>query len=80
MTHNIAWFIKLTNQARQIMNSDANWETKYSLIFSNFMSNEITMTGIDFDWYDPDMGYEDDVRAYVNALTDKAQELMKVMS
>lgn len=72
-------FIKLTNLAQKIMNSEADWETKYDLIFSDMIIVKINKTGIGVDWYDPDTTYEADVRAYVDALVEKATELTKIL-
>jgi maltooligosyltrehalose synthase len=79
MKEKILRFIMLTNQARHIMNSGADWSTKFDLIFSDDICIAITNLNIPFDWNDPDSGYEDDVRAFVNAITDKSRELMKVL-
>lgn len=72
-------FIKLTNLAQKIMNSEADWETKYDLIFSDMIIRKVDKTGINIAWYDPDTTYEADVRAYVDALVEKATELSKIL-
>ena len=72
---NVRKFLTLTANAVTIRNSSADWETKYDLIFSNEISGAIRQTNITFDWYDPDMGYDDDVIAYVEALEKKARQL-----
>lgn len=46
----------------EIINSNRTWEEKYDLIFSEEISQKVP-----FDWYNPDMGYQDDVLAFVRA-------------
>ena len=56
-------------------NTETNeaWETAYHLVFSreiNHRAGELQTTlNQKLDWSDPDAGYEDDVRAYVGALS-----------
>ena len=53
-------------RAKRIVDSEQlTWKKKYDLIFSHEISQQF-----DFDYYDPDCGYEDDVRAFMNALED----------
>lgn len=73
-------FCAIADTAEQIMNSTAHWDVKFSVIFSNTISGAVQGTGITFDYCDPDGSYEDDVRAYVNALTAKAAELKKIIA
>ena len=47
--------------AKQIITSDLDWEVKYDMIFSKDMS-----LMVNFSWNDPDMDYEDDVKAWMN--------------
>lgn len=61
---------------------ELSWDTKYSLIFSENISRQFTAQldhyGIRLDYYDPDSSYEDDVRAYYEALMevkDRALEM-----
>ena len=37
-------------------------------------------TGVKLDYYDPDMDYEDDVKAFVSAANERADELEKTLS
>lgn len=54
------------NQAIRIWAAnDLSDEEKYDLIFSEKISRNF-----DFDWYDPDMDYADDVNAFMFALKD----------
>lgn len=55
----------------------ANWETKYELIFSERLSKRIDAL-VSIDYCDPDTSYEEDVLAYVNALSNKLIELRRV--
>jgi hypothetical protein len=52
-------------KAKKIVSSNLTWEEKYNIIFSEEISYKT-----DFDWVDPDMDYEDDVMAYMNAFDD----------
>jgi hypothetical protein len=51
----------LHKKAKRIIESDLEWDIKYNMIFSEDMSQKV-----DFDWVDPDMDYEDDVRAWMS--------------
>ncbi len=68
-------FIATAELAKRIAHSDLSWEDKYSLIFSDEVATIIFDSGISFDWTDPDGSYEDDVRAFVDALSAKAQAI-----
>jgi hypothetical protein len=55
----------------QIVNScrDYNdWEKAYNIVFDMKIREDLKAIGFDFDNYDPDMDYEDDVLAYAKAL------------
>lgn len=75
----VARFVKLARTAQSIADSAADWETKYDLIFSDHIIEPIKETGIGFDWCDPDTTYEEDVTAFVTAVSAKADELQKVL-
>lgn len=79
MFENTKKFITLTDMAQAIRDCDASWEAKFDLIFSNDLNGAVRATGICFDYYDPDGSYEDDVRAYVRALVDKADDFKKAL-
>lgn len=54
---------KIYQRALNIFESDElTWEEKYDLIFSDEISLKVKL-----NYYDPDMGYEDDIRAFMNA-------------
>ncbi len=50
----------LHKRAKKIIASGLDWEEKYNLIFSDEISSKVK-----FDWNDPDMDYEDDVKAWM---------------
>lgn len=76
----ITRFLELAQQAIAIRDSEASWETKYELIFSEEISVAIRNSGIIVDYYDPDTSYEEDAKAFVDAIQEKATELQKVIA
>jgi hypothetical protein len=70
-------FIELSDTVAVIMESRADWKTKYNLVFDT-LSDEISRTGIEFDWCDPDATYQEDVTTYADAVLAKAAELKKI--
>lgn len=58
---------KLINEVIRIYESEATWEIKYDLIFSKHLSHRIRDI-VKIDYYDPDTSYEEDLKAYVDAL------------
>jgi hypothetical protein len=77
MIEKIKEFVKLADEIRKIHDHEgALWETKYNLIFSDDLSGRIASLGISLtDYWDPDTSYEEDVKAYVQAVMVKADEL-----
>ena len=71
----------LQKEANEIYNSDIPWETKYKLIFSKNISrrfNElIEEINEHFSYYDPDSDYDDDVIAFMSAMNEKIEEIMR---
>lgn len=67
----------LAGHARQIGASSATGKTKYDLIFSPDIAGRIRDIDPDFEWYDPDGTYGEDVSAFVRALNERATELGK---
>lgn len=65
---------ELHKRAKRIIESDLEWDIKYNMIFSEDMSQKV-----DFDWFDPDMDYEDDVRAWMNGF-DEHMRIQKIMA
>lgn len=58
---------------------DDPWSVAYDEIFSDQISarayQALSDLGARLDYYDPDSSYEDDARAFADALLDKAREL-----
>lgn len=75
----ISELARLRDRAVHVANSDAEWETKYDLIFSDDMSLMVMDLDPGFSYYDPDTSYEDDVRAFVDALQERVTELEKAI-
>lgn len=76
-------FIQLVVDAREIVDSELDWKTKFNVVFSDNIDGEIHDTikdlEIELDWHDPDCGYQEDVMSYVLALEEKADELRKLV-
>lgn len=70
---------RLRDRAVLIVDSDASWETKFDLVFSDDLSLKVWDLDPGFDYYDPDTTYDDDVRAFVDALKERVAELEKVL-
>ena len=71
---------KLVKVAAELPESDYDrWKRCFEFVFSDQYSTRIRalldQLNISFDWYDPDMDYEDDVRAYANALVQLKSEI-----
>lgn len=47
--------------------TDDDWEQLYHFIFSDKISGVVSGIVPDFDWYDPDTTYEEDVKAWIMA-------------
>lgn len=71
----------LQKKANEIYNSDILWETKYKLIFSKNISSRfnelIEEINEHFSYYDPDSDYEDDVIAFMSAMNEKIEEIIR---
>lgn len=71
----------LQKKANEIYNSDIPWETKYKLIFSKNISSRfnelIEEINEHFSYYDPDSDYEDDVIAFMSAMNEKIEEIIR---
>ncbi len=65
--HSLYWKI------RKIYESNLTWTEKYNKIFSDELSVKMNEL-LKFDYYDPDMDYEDDVIAYVSSLSEAVQK------
>lgn len=55
------------------------WQIAYGLVFSEDCSSraytQLKDLGIDFDYYDPDSSYEDDIRAFADALNSTCERI-----
>jgi hypothetical protein len=71
-------FIRLYHLIDKIVDSDASWETKYKLVFSDDVAGKIRETGISFDCLIFDTTYEDDTLGFYNGVKDKAIELILI--
>ena len=71
-------FIEVADQAQHIVESEASWEAKFEVIFSDCIMGRIQKTDIEIDWCDPDTTYEEDSLAFVRALQDKARDLKAI--
>ena len=59
---------KLIKKANDIFNdTDLSWSKKYDKIFSSKIASAIRKH-IRIHYYDPDMSYQDDVTAYIEAI------------
>jgi hypothetical protein len=55
-----------------LVDESMTWENKYDLVFHSTRCPFLHSIGIDdFDWYDPDCDYVDDVTAYINSFCNK---------
>ena len=72
-------FIRNAKELDAVINSDADWMTKFEIAFSVFkpLFDEGPFTVL---WDDPDLNYEQDARAYNEGVKAKARELMKVLA
>lgn len=77
--------LNLNSKIQRLMNEDEkviNWELKYDLIFSEKFSRKvfslIKELGTSLEYYDPDSSYEEDLRAFSEALSSKLVELEKI--
>ena len=61
--------------------SNAYWETAYEAVFgtSKDVHSALRALNTRLDYYDPDTTYEEDVRAFVDALREKVEQLEHVL-
>lgn len=76
--YNARQFLRLAEMLKVIVDTPVSWETKFKLIFPD-LRDELEITGIKIEWYNPDCGYDDDVLAFADAVEEKAKELRKVI-
>ncbi|MAG12653.1 hypothetical protein CL630_02455 [bacterium] len=72
-------FMELVKLAVAIRDSDASWGFKYDTIFSDEVSMKIAKIGMTPNYCDPDASSENDVRAFVGALEEKAKNIRAVL-
>jgi ATP:corrinoid adenosyltransferase len=65
---------ELHKKAKKIVESDLDWDVKYRMIFSDEICRKVS-----FDWFDPDMDYEDDVRAWMSGF-DEHMRVQKIIA
>jgi len=66
--------IRIYERAKRIVGSDLEWDQKYDMIFSEEISKKFIL-----DYYGPDTSYEEDVRAFMDAL-DHHMEKQRIIS
>ena len=58
--------------------SEEAWEALYHFVFSDRVSNKIYEILPNFEWYDPDATYREDVCAFIGAFWREMDELIIV--
>ena len=71
-------FVRLAREAQRICDTDATWETKYDLVFSDDVCRRMHAL-LEFEWHDPDTTYEEDVLAFCRSATEKADDIEKAL-
>ena len=61
--------------------SNAYWETAYEAVFGTSKDVQAVLRALNtrLEYYDPDTTYEEDVRAFVDALREKVEQLEHVL-
>ena len=55
--------------------NDDDWERLYNFVFSDKISRVVYSIIPDFNWYDPDTTYQEDVCAFIGAFLREMDEL-----
>ena len=72
-------FLELNAELQQVANAPIDGRFMFNLVFGEHgLRDQIVATHIPVEWDNPDMDYEDDVRAYANAVRDVAEEIRKI--
>lgn len=75
----LSYLKKLIDYVKRITHSDLDDKMKYELIFSKNISDKISFLfdrlNIQFDYYDPDTSYEEDVLAFHYALQEQLEKM-----
>ena len=64
--------LKIYEKAKNIVNSDLEWSEKYDKIFSKKIAGKVN-----FEWYDPDTSYQEDVEYFMNGFKEYIDKLNK---
>lgn len=67
--------------SKQVFESGANWKLKYEVVFARHTKVILPLLeacDIGFNWTDPNADYDDDVRAYMDALLKLGDDLAKL--
>lgn len=78
MHDNAREFVRLAREVRRICETDATWETKYELVFTENVSLRLQKL-MHFDWCDPDTSYEEDVLAFSRAVNEQADDIERAL-
>ena len=71
-------FVQIADLALKLREVEGDWETKFNLVF-NVFKPALTDTGVAVEWHDPDMGYEDDARAYLAGVQAEYDKLKPIL-
>lgn len=76
MIHVLYALKRILERAQRVLQDDGvPWEERYDIIFSDGISMEAYRVDPHFSYYDPDTTYEEDARAFVNALECRVEAL-----
>lgn len=79
MLLNVTKLQAMLAEVQAVLEHPIAWELKYGLVFSETCSRKVYRwfreLAVEFDYYDPDGSYEDDVRAFVSAFEHKMRDL-----
>jgi hypothetical protein len=74
MNEVVHMFLRHSEQARFIFESNTSWEFKYHRIFNTWRNDIkplLDSLNDTLNWYDPDTSYEDDIKSFMEALSAK---------
>ena len=73
--------IEIIKQMKICLNSEADWKTKFKVIFSLYakqLKPELDKHGLEVEWCDPDMDYSDDVQAFMRGVEALEEQILKL--
>lgn len=73
--------ISAIEDSEKVLQSEADWKMKYDVLFGRHrkvIRPLLALYGLDLEWCDPDTSYEEDVRAYMTALSELKERLQKL--